>query len=293
MTAAKELAYAKINLFLDVIAKRPDGFHDIKTVMHSISLCDEVSVSVAPSGNLAIKLEVDGGGFLPTDEKNLAFKAAKLFYEKVGKKESVEIKLKKNIPICAGLAGGSSDAAAVLRALNKIHKHVFTTKALAELGAQIGSDVPYCVFGKTALCEGRGEIITPIVTNAKYNIVVAASDEHVSTPLAYAALDGMYSNFTKGISTGGADFYAKTVSALAEGKIDKEGAFNAFEQAVLPTSPKAAAAKIMLLDNDADMALMSGSGPSVFGLFESRKKAEKAKQKLERAGYHAWLAKSV
>ena len=148
MTVVKELAHAKVNLYLDVISRREDGFHDIKTVMHSISLADTITVSLSASKETSVRLQIVGNRHLPTDMKNLAVRAALLYLEKSGINASVEIKLEKCIPVAAGLAGGSSDAAAVLRAMNRLCGKMFSEKALYSMAAELGSDVPYCIYGK-------------------------------------------------------------------------------------------------------------------------------------------------
>ncbi len=293
MTVTRELAYAKINLYLDVIGKRDDGFHNIKTVMHSVSLFDIVTVSVVPSHNMNVSLSIDGDSNIPSDGRNLACRAAELFYNKLGKKAEVKIKLVKNIPIAAGLAGGSSDAAAVLRALNRLYRKPFTLKALANMASELGSDVPYCVFGKTALCEGRGEKITQIHLPAKFNAVIANTDEGVSTPSAYAELDSIYSDFDGSIKTGGDECCEKILSELEEGRIPSCGMFNIFEEVILRKCKKAAAAKEKLQSLGAVKVMMSGSGPSVFGIFENEKAAENAKQKIEELGFRTSCVTSV
>ena len=203
MTAVKEKAYAKINLFLDVLSKREDGFHDIRTVMHTVSLCDDVTVFYTPRDKTSIRISVDGNRYLPQDSRNLAYRAAELYLKKTAITASVEIKLIKRIPVAAGLAGGSADAAAVLRALNRINHKRLTDKALSELAGELGSDIPYCLFGKSALCEGRGENITRLPNAFLGHFVVAVGNEHVSTPKAYGALDVTFSDFDGSIPTGG------------------------------------------------------------------------------------------
>ena len=213
-----EKAYAKINLYLDVISRREDGFHDIKTVMHSISLFDELTVTYKPSPITNVRLRLKGSRFLPTDDKNLAVRAAVLYLDALKKNADIEITLKKKIPIAAGLAGGSSDAAATLRAMNRLFDKAFTERALYKMAASLGSDVPYCLYGKTALCEGRGEIITKLPDTMKLNIVVAVANEHVSTPRAYSALDGIFSSFDGSVSTGGEAYYSVLMDSLEKGK---------------------------------------------------------------------------
>ena len=293
MRAVKEKAYAKINLYLDVVSRREDGFHDIKTVMHSISLCDEVTVSYSPSSVTSVKIAVKGGSFLPTDDKNLAVRAAKLYLATAAKTANIEIKLEKRIPVAAGLAGGSSDAAATLRAMNKLFNKIFTERALYKMAEQIGSDVPYCLYGKTALCEGRGELITKLPDVLSLNVVVAIANERVSTPAAYGTLDGMFSSFDGSIKTGGEEIYADFIRAMTSGEIRHNALFNVFEKAVLPDCPKATAIKNRLMQLGAKAALMSGSGPSVFGIFETEEQAMLACSELRKEKITAYSASSV
>ena len=293
MIAVKEKAYAKINLFLDVVSKREDGFHEIKTVMHTVSLCDEVTLFYTPSDKTNIRVSVDGNKFLPQDSRNLAYRAAQLYLDKCALTASVDIKLKKRIPVAAGLAGGSSDAAAVLRAMNRSNRRILTDKALSELSAELGSDVPYCLMGKTALCEGRGEKMTRLPDVYLGYAVIALADEFVSTPKAYAALDGVFSDFDGTVKTGGNEKFPILKSAINEGEIDIKGLFNVFERAVLPDCPKATEIKAELLSLGAKAALMSGSGPSVFGIFDTLSKAELAKEALVKKGFGAFVVHSV
>ena len=293
MTTVKENAYAKINLFLDVSCIREDGFHNISTVMHSVSLCDEISVTVSPARENFVRLHIENCAFLPVDKRNLAYRAALLFLERYGRCAEVNIRLNKKIPVTAGLAGGSSDAAAVLRAMNRAFKKPFTLSALANMGAELGSDVPYCVIGKTALCEGRGEIMTKIDTATSLHVVVATSDEHVSTPEAYKALDALYSNFDGSVSTGGHEHFEKIKSELKKGIIPTEGLYNVFESAILLMCPGAASIKRELLELGAVYAMMSGSGPSVFGIFENAEKAKTVAESLTAKGYKACYAHTV
>ena len=293
MRAVKEVANAKINLFLDVISRREDGFHDIKTVMHSISLSDTVTVFYTPSSEPAVRMAVKGNRFLPTDDKNLAARAAMLYMQSAGVSATVEIKLEKRIPVAAGLAGGSSDAAATLRAMNRLFGRLFTDRALSAIAARLGSDVPYCLYGKTALCEGRGEIMTKLPDSLKLNVVVATAHEHVATPQAYSALDAMYSSFDGSIPTGADSRYGALISALNGSSQIQNGLFNVFESAVLPTYPGASALKVRMLELGASASMMSGSGPSVFGIFDSEEAARSAADKLCGEGFFASFAKSV
>lgn len=293
MRAVKEKANAKINLYLDVISKRDDGFHDIKTIMHSISLADDVTVMYSPSETQNIRMFIKENNFLPTDEKNLAYRAAKLYLNTADKRANIDIRLDKRIPIAAGLAGGSSDAAATLRAMNRIFGKMFSERALFKMAEQLGSDVPYCLYGKTALCEGRGEIITKLPDVLKLNIVVAVADEHVSTPAAYSVLDSMYSSFDGSKETGGEEYYAGLIQSIKSGQPNTDNLFNIFEGAVLPKCEGASKIKKRLLELGASSTLMSGSGPSVFGIFKNEKQAKKAAECLRSENITAHYAKSV
>lgn len=293
MTSVKERAYAKINLFLDVLTKREDGFHEINTVMHTVSLCDEITVSILSKGHRGVRLCLDGNKKLPTDGKNLAYSAAKLFLDRAMIDCEVGIKLVKRIPVAAGLAGGSTDAAAVLRAMNKLFSKPLSDKVLLELASTLGSDVPYCLLGGTALCSGRGEKIRRLNSNIRLHAVVAVANEYVSTPKAYAALDALYSDFDGSVAKNEADRLNLLLSRLSEGAIGKDCLYNVFEAAVLPTCSGASALKCRLEALDAYAVLMSGSGPSVFGLFDDLSAAERAASALKAEGFDAFVACTV
>ena len=293
MTVVKERAYAKINLYLDVLGIRDDGFHEIKTVMHTVSLADEITVSVSPSKTLLIKLFIDGNHFLPTDSKNLVYRAAEMFFERLGICADVRIKLVKNIPVAAGLAGGSSDAAATLRALNKIYKRPFSTSALLKMAATLGSDVPYCLLGKTAVCEGRGERITKIPTGLKMNILIANSGEHVSTPEAYKQLDEQYSYFDGSVRNVGEEKFSSLLDMLSTGKFNDNAFYNIFEEPVLSKCPRSMLLKEKLVSLGSECVMMSGSGPSVFAVFSDNTTAEMAKDSLVLDGFCAWCTQTV
>jgi len=293
MKIQKERANAKINLYLDVLSKRDDGFHDIKTVMHSISLADEVTVIYKPSQTRSVKLSLKGNRFLPTDERNLAVKAATLYLETANINADIEIKLEKRIPIAAGLAGGSSDAAATLRAMNKIFGKLFADRVLFKMAASLGSDVPYCLYGKTALCEGRGEIITKLPDKLSLNVVVAIANERISTPQAYAGLDLEFSDFDGAKKTVDPSVYQNLMYAIEKGKLSSDVLFNVFERSVFQICPRANEIKNKMYALGAEAALMSGSGPSVFGIFENENQAEKACSALREDNIIAFFARSV
>ena len=187
MTTLFEPAYAKINLTLDVLGKRDDGYHDLKTVMQTISLRDDVEIDIGTGRPWKLICDKEG---IPDDDWNLAWKAAKLYCDTMQKDpDGLEIRIKKRIPSQAGLAGGSADAAAVLRALNEYFGSPLSIWALAELGAQIGSDVPFCVVGGTVMCEGRGERMRKLPDMPDCVIVVCKPDFSISTPELFRVID--------------------------------------------------------------------------------------------------------
>ena len=187
MTTLYEGAFAKINLTLDVLGKRPDGYHDLKSVMQTISIRDDVEIDIGTGKPWILTCSAEG---IPSDERNLAWKAAKVFFDKLGKDpDGLAIRITKRIPSGAGLGGGSADAAAVLRALNRYYDEPLSILTLAELGAQVGSDVPFCTLTGTAMVEGRGERLRPLPPMPDCTFVVCKPDFSVSTPELYRKLD--------------------------------------------------------------------------------------------------------
>lgn len=187
MITLYEPAYAKVNLTLDVLGKRPDGYHDLKSVMQTISLRDDIEIDVGTGKPWALRCDKEG---IPCDERNLAWKAAKVYCEALRKDPNgLEIRITKRIPSEAGLGGGSADAAAVLRALNGHYGNPLSILALAELGAQVGSDVPFCVVGGTVMCEGRGERLRKLPDMPDCIFVVVKPDFSISTPELYRKID--------------------------------------------------------------------------------------------------------
>lgn len=269
-----ELAYAKINLYLDVFPPREDGYHDIKSIMHTVSLADTVTVDTDCS---EIVLTCTNAS-LPTDSKNLAYRAAELFFRASGIPCGARIHIEKKIPVAGGLAGGSADAAAVLRALNAAFGCHMEADTLAAIGAELGADVPFCTVGGCALCTGIGEIITPLPSLRKTICVIANGGEGVSTPDAYKRLDKMYG---EGLTDNGGNIDA-VISSLQSGDLSSlcHEAFNIFESAVLPCHSTAGKLKDIMSKSGAVLSMMSGSGPSVFGLFESRTDADKAADEI-------------
>ena len=268
-----ERANAKINLFLDVTERREDGFHNIVSVMQSVSLCDTLTLDACYSDETKIRLSCDDTS-LPVDENNLIYKSALKYLAKFNISADINIELEKRIPIGAGLGGGSSDAAATLRALNCVF-NLASESELLDLAAELGSDVPFCLIGGRALCTGRGEKVSPILDYPVNYFVIAIGKERVSTPAAYRALDEKYDNFSK------------------EGYTPKEcdgRMFNIFES-VTNISEINEIKKIMA-KYEAESAMMSGSGPSVFGIYADESKARTATEALIDQGFSAYYCHS-
>lgn len=270
-----ERAYAKINLYLDVTGRRPDGFHTLRSVMQTVGLSDSVAVDVMPAREPSVTLTVRGRYRVPVGEGNLAHRAATLYMRKAAMPFRVHITIDKRIPVAAGLGGGSADAAAVLRALNRASYNRLGEGRLAELSAALGSDVPFCLFGHTRLCEGRGEVMRALPAPPPLPLVIAPSGERVSTPSAFAALDDLYNGFSDGREHGDLLGF---LDALSQKNTDilTTKLYNIFEEAVLPDCPEAQKRKQHLASLGALGTLMSGSGPTVFGIFPTEAAAREA-----------------
>ncbi len=302
-------ANAKINLFLDMTGQRADGYHTITGVMQAVDLHDRVTVAVegAAGKHLCVMGPRPGAAeeivltcsnpALPTDGKNLAWRAAEAFFAATGYAcRRLSIDIDKRIPAAAGLAGGSTDAAAVLRALNELYECPLTEEALCTVGLALGADVPFCIKGYTQLTEGVGEVLTPLSPLPDCEILLACAGEGISTPAAYRALDEAYGNFAP-------DAYAPRLwdrdaqlAALANG--DLVGvcahALNIFESVILPVHPTATMIKETLTASGALLSMMSGSGPSVFGIFECGSPVlDMAKNALSEKGISSWICRPV
>ena len=283
-----EKAYAKINLYLDVLGKRSDGFHDILSVMHSVDLHDTLTLSFVESEKTEIKITTNIKD-LPVGEDNLVYRAVNKYLSYFSIIAKVEIYLEKNIPIGAGLGGGSSDAAATLRALNRIVK-MADIEQLIEFASELGSDVPFCVVGGICVCQSKGEMFVPITGADNMIFVVAIGDSRVSTPKAYAALDDLYNNFTVAMSEKDLNNHQKIIDRLnnVSSEIPR---YNIFEQVV--SFDEISKIKEIMTKNGAEYALMSGSGPSVFGKFSDYASAEETCSLLQKNGYTAFTCTSV
>lgn len=248
-------APAKINLSIDVLERRKDGFHEVEMVMTTIDLADHLELSLIKEKTIKINSH---NKFVPDDERNLAYQAAQLLQDKFSVNKGVEISIEKNIPIAAGLAGGSSDAAAVLRGLNKLWDLQLSLDELSTIGAEIGSDVPFCVYGGTALATGRGEIITELPSPPTCWIILVKPNISVSTADIYKNL-----NLTQ-LERPNTE---KVISAIHDNDYETicNNMGNVLESVTLNMHPEVARVKEKLKSFGADAVLMSGSGPTVFG----------------------------
>ena len=259
-------AYAKINLGLDVIRRLENGYHEVKMIMQTVGIYDELTFERIPSG---IVLTTNHGE-LPLDENNLIYKAVRLMQENYGITEGVKVHLQKNIPVAAGMAGGSTDAAATLKAMNTLFDLQASEEDLRRLGVKIGADVPYCIMGGTALAEGIGEKLTALPKAPDCYLLVAKPDINVSTKYVYEHLDAK-----EGYAHPDIDGMVEAIKmGSLKGITDRMG--NVLESVTIEAHPIIATIKERMLALGADNSLMSGSGPTVFGIFTDKDKAEKA-----------------
>lgn len=268
-------AHAKINLSLDVLSKRSDGYHELRTVMQTVELHDIVCLEAVD--NEGLKLECDVR-WVPLDERNTAWRAADLFMRRCNIKGGLKIRIKKRIPVAAGLAGGSTDAAAVLRGLNILFSTGLDYAELREMAKQIGADVPYCINGGTKLAEGIGERLTPLRDFKGVDIVLVKPGVSVSTPWVYG-------NFNLNeVEEGDRPDTTLLIKALEERDLKKvaEHMKNVLELVTIPRYSIVKDAKSRLTDLGAISSMMSGSGPTVFGIFPNRESAAEAFKILEK-----------
>ncbi|MGE8081861.1 4-(cytidine 5'-diphospho)-2-C-methyl-D-erythritol kinase [Peribacillus loiseleuriae] len=253
-----EKAPAKINLALDVLFKRPDGYHEVEMIMTTVDLADRIELKEIGGNQIEI---LSHNRFVPDDHRNLAYQAAFVLKQRYGINTGVQIAIEKNIPVAAGLAGGSSDAAATLRGLNKLWNLNLSMDELAEIGAEIGSDVSFCVYGGTALAKGRGEKITQLPVPPKCWVVLAKPTIGVSTADIYRRLQ---------VGNMGHPNIKEMISAIENNSYERvcNGVGNMLEQVTLQLYPEVANIKSQMKTFGADAVLMSGSGPTVFGLVE-------------------------
>ncbi|MGP4070581.1 4-(cytidine 5'-diphospho)-2-C-methyl-D-erythritol kinase [Halobacillus sp. B29] len=266
-----EKAPAKINLSLDVLHKREDGFHEVEMVMTTVDLADRIELNTLDDGSIRVESE---SRFVPNDERNLAYRAAKLMKDHYSVKHGVRIFIEKNIPVAAGLAGGSSDAAAVLRGLNRLWGLNKSLDELAVLGAEIGSDVSFCLYGGTAHATGRGEKITPLPAPPPCWVVLAKPPLGVSTQTVYQNLNL-------------ADAHHPNTNAMIEALMDYDfdaicaQVGNTLEGVTLNLHREVGQIKEQMRQAGADAVLMSGSGPTVFSLVDTDARAQRIYNSLK------------
>lgn len=260
-----EKAPAKINLSLDVLGKRTDGYHDVEMIMTTIDLADRVRLYAIEQDRIEVSLE---SRYVPSDERNLAYKAAVAFKRRYGLPFGVHIHIEKNIPVSAGLGGGSTDAAAVLRGLNRLCSFGIPEEELADLGAGIGSDVPFCVYGNTAIATGRGEKVEPLASPPSCWVVLAKPNIGVSTRTIFQQikLEQLMHPNTKEI-----------VHALSNKDFEHmcSSMGNVLENVTLTLYPEVQRIKDIMKHMGAPGVLMSGSGPTVYSLVENYSKAKR------------------
>ena len=268
-------AFAKINLGLDVLGKREDGYHEVRMIMQTIRMYDQLDMrkSVEPGIHLTTNKK-----YIPVDENNLVWRAAKLMMDTCGIMEGVSIHLHKVIPVAAGMAGGSSDAAATLVGMNRLFHCGLSKEKLMELGVQIGADVPYCVLRGTALAEGIGEKLTVLPPMPDCWILIGKPGISVSTKYVYTTLDLNTDTVHPDI-----DGMKK---ALEDGNLYgiTERMGNVLQDVTIPAYPEVERIKEQMKTLGAVIAMMSGSGPTVFGIFDNEEKAQEACQKLRESG---------
>lgn len=291
MNTYKVKAYAKINLGLDVLGRLPNGYHEVKMVMQTVDIWDELTFTKIAGPDLKKRVLTDtetvdrkaqdmgvmlttDAGELPVDQDNLICKAVMLMREEFGFSGGVKIHLQKNIPIAAGMAGGSTDAAATLRGINELFELGASDEKLMELGVRIGADVPYCVIGGTALAEGIGEKLTRLKAAPQCTLLVVKPDLNVSTKEVYRALDAQEEIMHPDIDG--------MVEAIRNGSLDGvvSRLGNVLEPVTVQQCPAISRIRNIMDTQGADGSLMSGSGPTVFGIFADAETAERARQQI-------------
>ena len=274
-------ANAKINLTLDIVGRRDDGYHLIRSVMQPISLADEIKIRKTDDGKITIR---SNDPTVPCDERNTVYKACVKYFDFTQvSKCGVEIYIDKHIPSEAGLGGGSTDAAAVIKLLDEIFETNLSLEDMCEIGARVGADVPFCVISKTSLCEGMGEVITPLKSLKKHYILLIKSNFGVSTPLAYKLFD------EKGVTTANAS--DNMVTAISLGNDITKLLANDLESAI--ENEEISLIKARLIENGADGALMTGSGSCVYGLFNVKETAFTAFETLSDSYPFVYLAQTL
>lgn len=285
MVTLCEKAYAKLNLTLDVLGKRSDGYHDLKSVMQTISLYDTVELDIGTGEPWKL---ICGRADIPCDERNLAWKAAKLYCDAVNKDpDGITIRIEKIIPSGAGMGGGSADAAAVLRMLNRYDGNLLTVEELSDLGAEIGSDIPFCVWGGTVMCEGRGEIMRRLPDCPKCVILGCKPEFSVSTPVLFRKIDSV--EIMKHPDN---DAMERALEAGDIGAIARE-IYNVFDPVVSEDYPEIGHIKNICNSYGAIASQMTGSGSVVFAVMPDAAFAIQAAEVLKQTYSQVFLAEPV
>ncbi len=285
MMETQERAYAKLNISLDVLGLLPKGYHEMSMVMQSISLWDDVGISLNDTGLIRCR---SNAAFLPSDEGNIAVKAAKAFFAAAGMEGAgAEISLTKRIPTCAGMGGGSSDGAAVLRAMNRLCGSRFTRRELETIGASVGSDIPFCVAGGTQLATGTGTTLEDLPPMPHCFILVCKPSFAIRTPELFAKIDSRRSRLhpdTAGILEG-----------IRQGDVESiaRRMYNVFEDVLPRSCGDIGRLKSLLLEHGALGSVMTGTGSALFGVFADEATAEKALIEIKKECPEAWLTQPV
>ena len=280
-------ACAKVNLFLDIVSCRADGYHQLNSVMQQISLADRLSVTIGVTDG-DVMLYVNGSR-VDDLEKNLVWRGADAFFSAIGERRGLTVHLEKNIPMQAGLGGGSADCAAILHGLNCVWGSPISAEELGKIGASLGADVPFCLQGGTQRAEGIGEVLSPLPAMPDCVILVAMGRETMPTPRAFAQLDEMYNRFCERKPCDAE--YRSVCRALETGDLGAlaDGMYNIFEDAVFAQHPVLRERVELMRNMGAAGARMSGSGAAVFGLFTDAQAAENAAEEMRRSGCGAWV----
>lgn len=273
MDKISQVAFGKINLGLNVLKKRFDGYHDLDMIMQTVDISDVITITKTDEKNT---IEVSSNtGKIPNDSSNLAYKAAEIICDEFDITDGIKIEIEKNIPIAAGMAGGSADCAATLKAMNKLFDLGLSTGELMDRGVSLGADVPFCVLGGTARAEGIGEVLTPLTPMPYCYILLAKPDVSVSTGFVYGRIDEI--NVENKPDT------EAMISAIENGDLEKlaKNICNVLEEVTIPDYPIIEDIKNEMKNAGALNAMMTGSGPTVFGIFDDEDKAKVAMEKLK------------
>ena len=266
-------ALAKINLGLDVLRRREDGYHEVRMIMQTIGLCDELEIRKTKQPGIQVETNLY---YLPTNENNLVYKAAQLLKDEFGLRDGIGIRLRKRIPVAAGMAGGSSDAAAVLWGMNQMYKLGLSRQELMDRGVKLGADVPYCVLRGTALAEGIGEKLSVLPPMPKCYILIAKPGISVSTKFVY---ENLHANDLKPEQHPDVDAMIRAMEKKDLGLLASRMG-NVLETVTVPAYPVINEIKRFMVEHGALGAMMSGSGPTVFGIYDTRGKARQAYREL-------------